>query len=71
MGTVIAFDSVKRTAQIAAKRCHDFHYGLTTTQQLQIAAVRFHQNTGKPPAYSAMRLVRPPNEPFFGGPEAA
>lgn len=63
---ILRFPGHIRAAQIAAQRCHEYHYGLTTTQQLQAAAVRFHQNTGKSPAYAAMRLVRPPNEPFFG-----
>ncbi|HEY5851972.1 MAG TPA: hypothetical protein VIT62_14555 [Lysobacter sp.] len=62
---IIRFPGHIRAAQIAAQRCHEYEYGLTTTQQLQAAAARFQQNTGKSPAYAAMRLVRPPDAPFF------
>jgi hypothetical protein len=63
--SVVRFPGARRAAQIAGQRCHHYAYGLTTTQALQAAAARFHENTGKSPAYSAMRLVRPPEDPFF------
>lgn len=66
---LVSFPGARRAAQIAAQLCQQHHYGLTTTQQLQAAAVRFYENTGKSPAYAAQRLVRPPNESFFVGPD--